>query len=149
LRSQHAITTLCRVLAVNRSTYYKYVSRKPSTRAIQNQELKTKILTLYSASKKRLGAYKIRRRLFVEYGISISIGRVYRLMKSMQLPKMSTVKPVVTYPSSAEKLDFVNKLNQQFHPEQPNLVWASDITYVRVQQKFCYLCVIMDLEHSQ
>ncbi len=28
-----------------------------------------------------------------DYGIHISVGRVYRLMKSLQLPKMSTEKP--------------------------------------------------------
>ncbi|ARM72095.1 hypothetical protein LMxysn_0460 [Listeria monocytogenes] len=28
-----------------------------------------------------------------DYGITISVGRVYRLMKSMDLPKMSTSKP--------------------------------------------------------
>lgn len=31
--------------------------------------------------------------LKTEYGINISLVRVYRLMKSMQLPKMSIVKP--------------------------------------------------------
>lgn len=52
------------------------------------------ILEIYTSSQKRLGAAKIRRILLRDYGISISIGRVYRLMKSMSLPKMSTAKPV-------------------------------------------------------
>ncbi|WP_374197067.1 IS3 family transposase [Acetivibrio sp. MSJd-27] len=49
-------------------------------------------MELYAKSEKRFGAYKIRQRLWVEYGISISTGRVSRLMKSMQLPKMSSIK---------------------------------------------------------
>ena len=36
-----------------------------------------------------LGVQKMKLRLTAEYGINISEGRVYRLMKSMQLPKMS------------------------------------------------------------
>lgn len=52
------------------------------------------ILEIYTSSQKRLGAAKIRQILLRDYGISISIGRVYRLMKAMDLPKMSTVKPV-------------------------------------------------------
>ncbi|EOS8019545.1 transposase [Enterococcus hirae] len=52
------------------------------------------ILEIYTSSQKRLGTAKIQRILLRDYGISISIGRVYRLMKSMNLPKMSTVKPV-------------------------------------------------------
>ena len=39
---------------------------------------------------KRPGAYKIQHLLEREYGIKISAGRVYRLMKGMNLPKMST-----------------------------------------------------------
>ena len=62
-------------------------------RALQNQKIHSIILSVYSASKKRLGAYKICYLLKAEYGIHISVGRVYRLMKSMNLPKMSTVKP--------------------------------------------------------
>jgi len=91
-----------------------------------------------------MGAYKIRQRLIVEYGKQVSVGRVYRLMKSMSLPKMSTAKPLFTCPQS-EHEDYVNLLKQKFNPDRPNLVWVSDITYVRVAGKFCYICVIIDL----
>jgi len=104
---------------------------------------------IYSSSKKRFGAYKICRVLFVEYGISISPGRVYRLMKSMQLPKMSTVKPVFKSLSNSSDdgtdSTYNNILNKQFNPDMPNLVWVSDITFVKVQSRFCYVCVIIDL----
>jgi putative transposase len=130
---------------VNRSTYYKHFSKDVAPRVLENQELKTKILTIYSSSKKRLGAYKICRRLFVEYGTSISTGRVYRLMKSMELPKMSTVKPNFKNSAAADNSSCQNLLNQKFYPDKPNLVWTSDITFVRVQGRFCYVCVIIDL----
>jgi len=80
----------------------------------------------------------------VEYGKLISVGRVYRLMKSMSLPKMSTVKPMSTYPKS-EHGEYTNHLEQRFNPTAPNLVWVSDITYVKVAGRFCYICVIIDL----
>lgn len=44
-------------------------------------------------AKKRIGARKIQTILSREDGIKISEGRVYRLMKEMVLPKMSTAKP--------------------------------------------------------
>lgn len=144
MRFQHAIKTLCRVLCVNRSTYYKHFSDTPSERAIENQKLRSDILTIYSASKKRLGAYKIRQRLIVEYGKKVSVGRVYRLMKSMILPKMSTSKPVSTF-SKNEQGECKNLLEQKFNPQKPNLVWASDITFIKVAGRFVYLCVIIDL----
>jgi len=144
LRHQHAIKTLCRVLRVNRSTYYKHFKPKETARAIENKALRHDILTIYAQSKKRLGAYKIRQRLIVENGKTVSVGRVYRLMKSMALPKMSTSKPVYTKAIS-EQGECINHLNKQFNPAKPNLVWASDITYVRVGGRFCYVCVVMDL----
>ena len=91
-----------------------------------------------------MGAYKIRQRLIVEYGRKVSVGRVYRLMKSMVLPKMSTAKPMSTK-TKTEQGECKNHLEQRFNPTKPNFVWASDITYVRVAGRFCYVCVVMDL----
>ena len=80
-------------MEVNRSTYYKHFSNKVSDRAVMNQKIRKCILSIYTASKKRLGAGKICYLLYVEYGIKISVGRVYRLMKSMDLPKIAETKP--------------------------------------------------------
>ncbi|MES0492182.1 MAG: DDE-type integrase/transposase/recombinase, partial [Leptospirales bacterium] len=38
-----------------------------------------------------------------------------------------------------------NLLMQKFDIENLNEVWTSDITYVRVGNAWCYLCVIIDL----
>ena len=133
------------MLNVNRSSYYKHFHSPLSKRELENQTtLRTKILKLYNASDKRLGVQKMKQRLMAEYGINISEGRVYRLMKSMQLPKMSTHRShgrrMKNYSCQAE-----NILRQQFNPPAPNMVWASDITFIRTAKGHCYLCVIIDL----
>lgn len=92
----------------------------------------------------RLGAYKIQYLLRCDYCINISIGRVYRLMNSLSLPRISTRKP----PKAKyiqPLLDTNNVLKQAFTQSAPNLVWCSDITYLRVQNRFYYLCVVIDL----
>ena len=38
-----------------------------------------------------------------------------------------------------------NILNQQFNPAQANLVWAGDVTYLRTNQGWMYLAIVMDL----
>lgn len=145
MRNQHSIKRLCKVIRVNRSTYYKHFSSSPAPRTIENQKLRQLILEIYHQSKKRLGSGKIRALLSSDYGINISVGRVERLMKGMQLPKMSTAKPAYIHPRSSINFEHINHLKQEFNVDHPNEVWVSDMTYIKTQHGFVYLCVIIDL----
>lgn len=104
LRFQHSIQTLCRVLRVNRSTYYKHFSAESSPRIKENQQIASLILHIHADYNKRLGAYKIA---------------------------------------------CFNHLHQNFHQKAPNLVWVSDITYLKAGGKWYYLCIVMDLFSSK
>lgn len=66
-------------------------------------------------------------------------------MKQLNLPKMSTIKPVFKRQLQDNSSSCVNHLEQKFDPQVPNQVWCSDITYIRVGSTFSYLCVIIDL----
>ncbi|MBM6534862.1 IS3 family transposase, partial [Streptococcus dysgalactiae subsp. equisimilis] len=46
---------MCRVLRVNRSTYYKFLKHKPSKRELDNQIYRKQILEIYTKANKRLG----------------------------------------------------------------------------------------------
>jgi transposase InsO family protein len=62
----------------------------------------------------------------------------------MDLPKMSTEKP--THSSrSMDNGECFNHLQQRFSQNAPNLVWVSDITYLKAGGKWYYLCVVIDL----
>ena len=87
--------------------------------------------------------YKIHYLLKCDYGINISCGRVYRLMKQMNLPAMSTRKP--KFKGFSDQNEYDNHLQQNFNQNAPNTVWVSDITYIKAAGKFYYLCVIIDL----
>lgn len=129
LRHQHDIKTLCRVLRVNRSTYYKHFFSEPAPRTNENQIIRKHILQIYTDYDNTLGAYKIRRVLNRDYGININLGRVYRLMNSMNLTKRSAEMPKWkgTWKDNGP---CVNYPNQLFNPATPNSVWASDFTYI-------------------
>lgn len=132
-------------LNINRSTYYKHFYSLPSSRTIENQNIKQMILHIYADYDKRIGAYKITYILGRDYGIFISVGRVYRLMHSMQLPPISTIKPKsISRPKELSGC-YANHLHQAFHQKAPNLVWTSDFTYLKAGGKWYYLCIIMDL----
>ena len=102
------------------------------------------ILQIYADYNKRLGAYKITYVLQRDYGINISVGRVYRLMRTLQLPHMSTEKPFRNY-RHKDNGECTNHMHQEFNQKCPNIVWVSDFTYIRVASKWYYLCIVMDL----
>lgn len=64
-------------------------------------------------------------------------------MNSMNLPKMSTDKP--HRGKHTDNGHYNNHLHQEFNQKAPNLVWASDFTYIKVSGKWYYLCIVMDL----
>lgn len=66
-------------------------------------------------------------------------------MKSMSLPKMSTVKPFVHKSKAASDEHCKNILKQEFDQSEPNVVWVCDFTYIRAAGIFYYLCAILDL----
>ena len=94
---------------------------------------------------KRLGINKIKICLQNEYCLFVSTGRVYHLMKGINLPKMSTVKPPKFKHNNTENLTLENKLAKNFNVTDPNQVWVCNFTYVKVGQRFSYICAIIDL----
>ena len=102
------------------------------------------ILQIYADYNKHLGAYKITYVLKHNHGINISVGRVYRLIRTLDLPRMSTDKPYKNYHHKDTGL-CADHLQQEFNQKSPNIVWTSDFTYIKVANKWYYLCIVMNL----
>ena len=136
---------LCRVLHVNRSTYYNFINKRPSKREVENQRLRKLLLEIYMKAKKRIGTRAFKIILLRDYGVNISEGRILRLLKSMTLPKMSTIKPRFKS-NKSPVFSSDNLLKQEFNPNSPNQVWTTDFTYISIGPKrHVYLCAILDL----
>lgn len=63
---------MCKVLGINRSTYYKYLNHVKSNRDVENQKLDNDILAIYYDTKRRYGAPKIHYEL-LENGWHVSL----------------------------------------------------------------------------
>ena len=145
LKDKYGIHALCRVLNVNRSTYYHRVFQSPEKTLIELEDEKIRpiIKEIFEDSKERFGSRKIKVLLFRK-GIIVSKNRIERLMKEMDL--VCKQVRLRYWSSTAKKYKYYkNKVKQEFIQPEPNLVWVSDITYVRVKDKFCYVCVVIDL----
>lgn len=75
------------------------------------------------------------------YDIFISVGRVYRLIRSMQLPPKSKIKPNPFCSQKRSPSGYVDHLCQYFHQKALNLVWTSNFSYLKAGGKWYYLYI--------
>ena len=68
-----------------RSTYYSILNHKASDREIENNTLKSKIFKVYCDNRKVYGCIKITHILREEGYLKLSVNRVSRLMKQLEL----------------------------------------------------------------
>jgi len=102
------------------------------------------IIRIYSDYDKRPGTYKITHILERDYGIKISVGRAYRRMRTLQLSRISTDKPLHHY-RHKDTDNCLNHLQQEFDQKAPNILWVSYFTYLKVNGKYYYPCILIDL----
>jgi len=145
LKERFSVHSLCRILRVNTSAYYHHLLRSPEKTQIEqgDEQLRPRIKKIFEDSKERFGSPKIKA-VLAQNGIHISRERITRLMKEMDLEcKQNRLR---YWSSTARRHKYYkNKVKRQFIQPEPNLVWVSDITYIRVKDKFCYVCIVIDL----
>ena len=137
------ITTMCRVLKVERSGYYAWLAKPRSARSVEDARLLKLIEEAYLASGGVYGSRNIHRDL-IEAGERLGKHRVARLMRenglrsvrSPQRRRYKTGKPSVVAP---------NRLQRQFTVSEPDQAWVTDITYLRTAEGWLYLAVVLDL----
>lgn len=145
LVKKYNVHVVCETLGISRSTLYYHLRRKPKKTIVEKDDeiLKPHILEIFEKSNQRFGARKIKSKLN-GLGLIASERRIFRLMKELDLscnhPKL---KNNSCYPKNHKY--YPNRLKRQFLQPAPNLAWVSDISYVKVNNDFYYICIIMDL----
>lgn len=135
---------MCKILKLNRSTYYKRLNWKKSNLQKSNEELDEKILEIYYKSKRRYGAPKICKAL-TKINIKTSLKRVQRRMTVLGIKSVvvKKYKPVKAEKNIKEK---ENILNQDFTTTSINQKWSADITYIHTEKDgWTYLASVEDL----
>jgi len=147
----YPVGVMCRVLEVSRSGYYAWRERPPSARKMADQALIIKIRHYFEASEETYGAERIHQDLQAA-GIRCGRERVARLMRQACLEpktkrpfKVQTTDSDHSMPFGYDLPVAPNRLGQDFRTTGINRVWLSDITYVRTDEGWLYLAVVLDL----
>lgn len=144
LEGQFSLHAICDYLSLPRGTYYNYKKTRDKVYVEDQKDefFKPLIQELFAASGERFGVRPIRQRL-KQQGYEIGERRIRRLMEEMGLTPFSQREVSHYYnPSSGTSK---NRLKRKFTQTEPNKVWVSDFTYIFVDRKQYYLCVVMDL----
>lgn len=145
LSDKYNIHPLSRAFEVRRSTYYHRILRSPEKTVYEEKDelLRPLIQEIFHNSKERFGSEKIRVKL-IEQGITVGAAKVSQLMKEMGL-NANHKKPYRRANNLYKRNYRKNILQRQFDQPEPNLVWVSDFTYVKIGEVNHYICVIIDL----
>jgi len=143
-REDFPVRMMCRHLSVSASGYYDWHGRKPSQRALANEQLLSRIEELHADSDGVMGAPRIWEDLRYE-GMTCSKNRVARLMQRNNIKGIPQKKRWKKKGSGARPADISNHLERDFNAEHPNTKWVTDITYIRTAEGWLYLCAVLDL----
>lgn len=139
------VEKMCQAFEVSRSTYYDWLTRKPSRLSCENEVLKAKIKEIHRQNKGRLGSPKLTIEL-KDRGFQASRQRVARLMKQLGIRSIICKKfRVMTTDSNHSHIPSENLLNRNFTASEPGKKWVSDLTYIKTVEGWLYLTIIMDL----
>jgi putative transposase len=144
LAESFRVQTLCRVLRVSRSGYYRWRRSSEGLRAREDRKLLVDIRTVYQKNRGRYGSPRVYREL-KEQGVRCGKHRVERLMRKSGLQARRRRNFKVTTRSAAGHPVAPNHLNRQFSVARLDTVWAGDITYLGTREGWLYLAVVLDL----
>jgi len=135
------IAHLTEIAKLSRASYYRWL--EPKLAARDDADLGDRIQHL--ALKRRCEGYRrITKRLRDDEGLVVNAKRVLRLMRTdnpLSLRRKPFVPPTT---DSRHKFKIVPNLTRGLIPTGLDQIWVADITYIRLDEGFVYLAVVVD-----
>jgi transposase InsO family protein len=136
---KYSVSAMCKVLNIPRSTYY-YEAKQPPA----EDNLVSEIREIFRQSRNNYGTRKIKIEL-AKKGFLISRKRIGRIMKQEGLVSSYTVAQYKPHVDKCNESKVQNIVNREFSEQPQYNVVVSDLTYVRVGNRWNYICVLIDL----
>jgi transposase InsO family protein len=135
---------MCELVEVPRSSFYAWVNRSPSARAVADGELFEQIREIHVRSRRTYGSPRVQGQL-ARLGVRVSRWRVARLMADKGLVGAHARKRWRRgCPDTGGAPD---RLNRNFVVAAPNVAWVADVTEFATGDGKLYLAAIRDLSY--
>lgn len=142
-REAFAVAVMCRALQVSKSGYYDWRKRGLSQRAQRDAVLTQQIKAVHEASRRTYGSPRVWAELQAQ-GTCCGRKRIARLMRLHGLRAKGRGR-YRRYPRQSNPRPAENVLNREFSADAPNEKWVADISYIRTDEGWLYLAVILDI----
>lgn len=143
---EYPVEGLCKILDLNRSSYYKWLHRCKSTRERENEELVHKLGYLYAEFNGTYGYRRLTDELNARYKTGYNYKRMYRLTQLVDLKAIIRRKRP-QYQRSTPEVTAENILNRDFTAENLNEKWLTGVTEFKFgDNSKLYLSAILDLK---
>lgn len=130
---------MCDVLQIARSTLY-YEAKERA----KEDEVTEAIVDIFHRNRNVYGTRKLKVKL-QERGMVVSRRRIGRIMKEQGLVSTYTVAQFKPHKAACNEEATANTLNREFDQTEAKRFVVSDLTYVKVQNRWHYICVLVDL----
>lgn len=142
----YPISVLCDILALNRSSYYKWLRRDASKQEAKDKELIDCLCMLYQESNGIYGYRRMQMNLHRRFGLHCNKKRVYRVMAAIRMKSVIRRKRP-NYIKSKPEITAENILNRKFKAGRLNEKWLTDVTEFKYGNgEKMYLSAILDLK---
>ena len=135
-----SIEHMCDLAPVSRAGFYRHL--KAMAPVEEQLEVQSAIQEIVLTHQRRYGYRRVTAELR-DRGVCVNHKRVARLMREDNLLAVVRRKFVRTTNSDHRFAVYLN-LAAQLELNGPNQLWVADITYIRLQQEFVYLAVVLD-----
>ncbi len=145
------ISVQCRVLKVSTAGYHEHVARRAldaPRRHLSEEALLVHIRAIHAETHGAYGWPRIWRELLAR-GFNVGKERVQQSMQHHGIRAKAKCRFRITTDSNHDFPIAANLLDRQFGVDEPDKVWAGDITYVATDEGWMYLAVVIDLFSRQ
>lgn len=141
---------MCKIAKVSKSGYYKWLKNKDKI-SLKDILDYTLVKDIFFTEKGKIGIRRIKMKLEDIYGKIMNRKKIARIMKELNLKTRTRRKnPYKTQiKKNSENFYCENLLQQNFKNNLPYKALGIDITYLKYNGRFAYLCVLLDVKTTK